>query len=235
MKIRLVTVILAAFLTFQNVPVHASPDMQEERAVLKMISEFADEFCQTAPIESSRQTLDARGKIELSKFLGKLVDVEVDAYVNLMETTGVLQKDLATVIANSNDCRMAIWPTLKVYIRASDVVSDSRRETLNNALELERESVVRRIIGGLEYMSELSVSGYLTDTIPSVVDGVTCNELQVMLREASILSRGSVIQSIASYVRRPFPEDCFRGIAGLVSELSVAETLRVLQNSSPRY
>lgn len=240
MKPRFAIAIIIALATLQPSAAHASQNIQESKDILSTINEFADKFCLSAPITSSGKSLNASGKAELSTLLSKIFGADIGTKFELVhnKNTGVLQRDLAGVITNSNNCRMAIWPTLGRFIETASVIGvvpDPRRQMLGDALELERNAVVRRIIGGLKYMGELSVSSYLSGTIPNIVGGVTCNEIQIMIQYASQLSRSGIVVNVASYIRRPFPEDCFEGIARLVSRLSVRTTLEALQNSQRRY
>lgn len=242
MKIYVAIAIAAVFSGLQISPVNASQNLQEQQATLNMISEFAINFCQTSPITSSRMELNAEGKIQLSKFLKKLfgTDIEAAGDVRVAEATGVLQKDLASVIASSNECRIEIWRWLRKLVEVGDEVSDEilpqpRRAQLGRTLELGREGVVRRLMGGVEDMSSLHIVEYLIGAIPKIVGGVTCDELQNMLMRTISLKRVDVVEKAAPYVRRPFPENCFRGISKSVGSYYARRALEALQNSRAMY
>ena len=242
MKNYLVIGIVATFSFIQSSEVNANQNLKQQQETLNMIGEFAGNFCQTAPITTSRMELTAEGKAEFSNFLKRLFGTDIEAVANaeFVQATGVLQDDLAKVIANSNECRLEIWRWLRKLIDvggqfSGEIVAQPRIAELKSTLELEREGVVRRLIGGLEGMSRLDVADYLSGAIPNVGGGVTCDELQRMLRRASDLSRIDVIENVACYVRRPFPEECFRGISILVGSLNSRQALEALERSVPKY
>ena len=242
MKIYIAIAIVAVFSVLQSSATNASENLQKQQATLNMISEFAIKFCQTSPISSSRMELNAEGKVQLSKFLKKLfgTDIEAAGDVRVAEATGVLQKDLANVIANSNECRIEIWRWLRKLIEVDDKVSDDilsqpRKMQLGKTLELEREGVIRRLIGGIIGMSKFDIAEYLIGAIPKIAGGVTCDEFQEMLMWAYGDSGVNVVEKAAPYVRRPFPENCFRGISMWVGRHNARRALEALQNSRPMY
>ena len=242
MKVYVAIAIVAVFLVFQSSATNASQNLQKQQATLNMISEFAIKFCQTSPITSSRMELNAEGKIQLSKFLKKLfgTDIEAAGDVKVSEATGVLQRDLAGVIANSNECRIELWRWLRKLVEVGDKVSDNilpqpRKAQLGKTLELGREGVVRRLMGGLEGMSKPDIAQYLIGAIPKIAGGVTCDELQELLTPTYRHSRVNVVEQAAPYVRRPFSENCFRGISEWVGRHNARRALEALQNSRPMY
>lgn len=96
--------------------VHAI-DLATAQQALKIISDFADDFCKTPPLEGGTQgtELSISAKAELSEVLKKVANlgVEVAAKYQTEHYQGLLQKDLVNVLRDSSDCRREVWHDLK--------------------------------------------------------------------------------------------------------------------------
>ncbi len=84
---------------------------------LKIIGDFADRLCKDIPLEGQDKNLELTGsaKAELNGILKKLTNLGIEGAAKYQDTSykGVLQKDLASVLKNSTDCRLQVWKDLK--------------------------------------------------------------------------------------------------------------------------
>lgn len=84
---------------------------------LEVIANFADRLCQTVPLDTSsdRIQLTVTAKAELDVLLKRLVALGISGTgkYDSESTKNVLQKDLATVLNESRQCRLQIWNDLK--------------------------------------------------------------------------------------------------------------------------
>lgn len=84
---------------------------------LSAIADFADRLCQTVPLDTSSDKLQLTGtaKAELDGLVKKLASLGISgtAKYESESTKNVLQKDLATVLSESRQCRLQIWNDLK--------------------------------------------------------------------------------------------------------------------------
>lgn len=106
--------ILILFLVF---PSANAADLAAAQEALKVISEFADEFCRTPPLEGGTQGVDLSmsAKAELSEVLRKVANLGVEgaAKYQSAQYQGLLQKDLAVLLRDSSNCRLEVWRDLK--------------------------------------------------------------------------------------------------------------------------
>lgn len=106
------TVLALALIT----PVTAQ-DLSSQKEALKMIEDFAEKICKSAPIEgqSTNVQLTGAAKAELSGLLKKVADLSVEGVgkYDSDKYQGVLQKDLATTIKDAQNCKLEIWKDLK--------------------------------------------------------------------------------------------------------------------------
>jgi hypothetical protein len=79
---------------------------------LDELSAFAERICRDVPLEThtTKTELSGEAKAELSNFLKRLADIGGEVKGSRIDTTttGVLQDQLAGIIANSNNCRQAV-------------------------------------------------------------------------------------------------------------------------------
>jgi len=93
-------------------PEQSDPNLK----VLKIIRETANGICIAVPTSGSDSSLDLSGKAKeqlqggMSKVLG--LGIAGTAKYHSAEYAGVLQRELATAIKNSNDCKIAVLNTL---------------------------------------------------------------------------------------------------------------------------
>ena len=101
--------------------------------------------------------------------------------------------------------------------------------------EKARMELVRQMKSAVVNMPATLVEGYLSRTIPKINGGVGCYELSEMLKNASATHRGDVIKNVAPYIHRPFSQDCFADLSGLLPRTHASDTMEFLQNSRPKY
>jgi hypothetical protein len=97
---------------------------------LEQVSDFAHRMCTTIPISSSNQqvTLTEEADSKLQSFLSSSSSAHITSEV----TSGLLQKDLAEAIRDSNNCRSAIFATLITRVRIASGGQPVRDCTLGN-------------------------------------------------------------------------------------------------------
>jgi hypothetical protein len=87
-----------------------------QKKALDSIAEFAERMCTSIPFKGDSTTVELSGqaKAELSKLLKKIADAGLGGAVKYQssEYEGVLQKDLASAIKSSQDCRISIFKEL---------------------------------------------------------------------------------------------------------------------------
>lgn len=88
-----------------------------QRDALEMLQEFAERICASAPMSSKNETLEVSGqvKVDLNQVLAKIAGLGISGATKYqdVETQGVLQKDLANLIVNSNDCKLKVVLSLQ--------------------------------------------------------------------------------------------------------------------------
>jgi hypothetical protein len=84
---------------------------------LKMITDTAAEICESVPLEqtASGNTLSADAQAKLGGLVGRIVGLGLSgtAQYHSERSTGVLQKDLASALQNSNNCKLNVFQTLE--------------------------------------------------------------------------------------------------------------------------
>lgn len=92
------------------------------------VKEFVKDLCESAPIESSRETVEfsAEGVTTLRTFLSAF-GIKIGGNVETEKSFGVLQRDLADLINKTNDCRRLVFERLITYLE------DSRKGRFNES------------------------------------------------------------------------------------------------------
>ena len=72
------------------------------------------------------------------------------------------------------------------------------------------------------------VADYLTNVIPRINGGITCSEMQVMMKKSYKFDRLKLAIATSNKIRRPLPENCLSGLAALVSKYDAKKLLIVL-------
>jgi hypothetical protein len=97
-----------------------------ERA-LDLISKSAGDICKNAPMSGSTNNLEISvgARAEVSKLIKKLVDIGVSGATKYQnnEYYGILQKDLAGSINDSNNCRLKVFNSLKDLLLSQAIPS----------------------------------------------------------------------------------------------------------------
>jgi len=95
---------------------YADNDFNAKKQALKLISEFADNFCNDVPLKGTANSLEFSGKakIELNGIIKEIADLGIEGAGKYQksEYQGLLQKDLIQGYKTSNDCRKYIWKEL---------------------------------------------------------------------------------------------------------------------------
>ena len=91
--------------------------LKEQEEALNIIVNFAERLCKDIPLEGkgSNLELSGRGKAELNGILNKLVNLGIQGAAKYQDTQykGVLQKDLATLLADNMQCRLEVFRMLQ--------------------------------------------------------------------------------------------------------------------------
>lgn len=84
---------------------------------LKMITDTAAEICKSVPLEqtASGTTLSADAQAKLGGLVGRIANLGLsgNAQYHSERSTGVLQKDLAAALQNTNNCKLTVFQTLE--------------------------------------------------------------------------------------------------------------------------
>jgi len=87
----------------------SAAELESQKHALAVIQSFADDFCQSIPLEghSNSIELSGDGKVKLNNLLKQLADLGIDgtAKYSSVEYKGVLQADLAKIVAAHQKCR----------------------------------------------------------------------------------------------------------------------------------
>lgn len=93
-----------------------SSDLQQKLQALKVIGDIAKEICTTAPLDQTSQgyQLSANAKASLSGLIRVITSSGISGGAVYTHTAsqGVLQRDLATSIKTSNDCKLSVFNVL---------------------------------------------------------------------------------------------------------------------------
>jgi hypothetical protein len=197
--------VLAIMLLSQISTAEARPSLQD-------IKEFAKDMCATPPITSTNDqtklTGDANAK--LGSFLSRFANagVEGSASINREATSGVLQKDLADAIKNSNDCRVAIVGTI---INKAGISSKPAQPAHASDSIYQGGIEVGKVFGGrrsptdamMFQFVELTHASRLDTRYPFEYDGVILRMVQAQSRVGMDTSRpedGTVYSGITAQV-----------------------------------
>jgi len=84
---------------------------------LKMITDTAAEICESVPLEQTASgiTLSADAQAKLGGLVGRIANLGLSGagQYHSERSTGVLQKDLATALHNTNNCKLTVFQTLE--------------------------------------------------------------------------------------------------------------------------
>lgn len=112
----IISVLLYAAL-LRPISLEAQPDLGTQTKALDMIADFADRLCNSVPTEGTSQNLELSGqaKAELTGVLKAVSDLGIEGAAKYQKSTyqGVLQRDLASLLKNSANCRLEVWKDLK--------------------------------------------------------------------------------------------------------------------------
>ena len=94
----------------------AAQDLDSAGKALKLIGDFANGLCNTPSLKGSSSSLELSGnaKAEVSKLLKQLAELKIEGaakYQNA-EYEGLLQKDLANSLKDSNTCKQKVFNDL---------------------------------------------------------------------------------------------------------------------------
>lgn len=128
-----VAVLIAAALVAIDGPSSTSAYAQTLEAAqqaLRLISNTANEICQSAPLEQTNQGVDLSGEAsaKIGGLVGKLADLGVSGAAKYQSgaSKGVLQKDLIAAIQSANDCKLQVFTTLEAKLLASPPAAPPR-------------------------------------------------------------------------------------------------------------
>jgi hypothetical protein len=99
-----------------SLPSALADTFTEQNAALAVIEKTAKELCYQIEQEGSRSSTEVSGETEaaINTAIAKLADLHIKGVgkYETEESKGVLQKDLATVVESSIDCRLDVFNTL---------------------------------------------------------------------------------------------------------------------------
>ena len=92
-------------------------DLDKKKEALDVIADFADRLCYKVPLSGKSQNVELSGtaKAELNSLLKKIADLGIEgaAKYQTSEYENVLQKDMATLLRDSSECKLEVFKDLK--------------------------------------------------------------------------------------------------------------------------
>jgi len=108
--------LLMLFLTFATDGSAQTSNLETKEKALNIIEDFAERLC-SIPLEGKADKLNLSGnaKVEVSKLIKQLANLGINgaAKYQTSKWEGVLQKDLAGLLARKIDCKKEVWKDLK--------------------------------------------------------------------------------------------------------------------------
>lgn len=125
----------------------AANDLARQKDALDVISALADKICSLPPLSGQENQLElsGKGKVELNKVLKKIADLGIQggAAYQHKKYEGVLQKDIASLLINSTDCRLEVLRELKDKLLTKENSINSLADKKTN--EQTRDSAKRNL------------------------------------------------------------------------------------------
>jgi hypothetical protein len=118
-------VLMTTVLVLVDEPLSTSAQAQtlDAAQALQLISNTANEICQSAPLEQTNRGVDLSGaaSAKVGGLVGKLADLGVAGAAKYQSgaSKGVLQKDLIVAIQSANDCKLQVFTTLEAKLLPS--------------------------------------------------------------------------------------------------------------------
>jgi hypothetical protein len=111
----------AGFVVFTVHMAQAQVQDAQATATLNLISTTTNDICTQVPLINSSEGVELTGdaKLKVAGIVKKFADIGVQSAVTYNRTVKsqvVLQQDLASAIAKSNDCRLSVFNTLVVML-----------------------------------------------------------------------------------------------------------------------
>ena len=113
---------------------HADED--RTAAALKMIGDFANQICQTAPVERTETDIELSGdaKAKVGGVISKLADLGLQGsgkYRDQSNSNILVEKDLIIAIQGGNNCKLDVFHSLeRDLLSRSETGSGSKKATL---------------------------------------------------------------------------------------------------------
>jgi hypothetical protein len=143
-KFALHSVVVATVSLLLTWPAYGT-DLNVQKQALDIISDFADRICTRIPLEQRTQSIELSGeaKAELKGVLRKIANLGVAGTAEYQsgESQGILQKDLAEAIRNSDNCRVSVLHELR------DRILPRTEEVIGGVLPSENRGETRLAIG----------------------------------------------------------------------------------------
>lgn len=122
---------LAILLLLEGNGMAYAGDLEEQKAALDIIANFADRLCKTIPLEKGQADsleLSGSAKVELNKLIKSIVDLGVEgaAKYKTEEWQGVLQKDLPNLLKDNIHCKIEVWKDLRDKLLRTKMKSDAK-------------------------------------------------------------------------------------------------------------
>lgn len=103
---------------------NAASSLEDQEKALNVIADFADRICSNIRLEGSGSAVELNGeaKAELKGLLKKFANLGIGGTGKYEETawSGVLQKDIATILQKNADCKLKIVDLLKDKITSTN-------------------------------------------------------------------------------------------------------------------
>ena len=212
-------------------PPRPAPQISQEVA-LNWIKDYAKDFCEEAPAESSLAELSLEigkdGKfLQLLERIG--INVTTEIKTTLKKTSGVLQQHLAAVMISTNQCRTEVL----------GVTSRLIRPIYSGGSEINRivgkDYLIQQIKLPVSKMYTSERSAYLVQSIPKIPGGISCNELVPLLEALYTSDVLEVIGASAPFIQRPLDSACLNAVLDLVYTSDVPRATSILQNTKGLY
>lgn len=109
----------------------ATSTLADNKDALAVIQQFAEGICGHVPLsgQETKVDLSVEAKAKLSKALKKVADLGGEGAARYQKNSfqGVLQKDLAALVKNSTDCRLAVARDLQSKLLSPVIVESKER------------------------------------------------------------------------------------------------------------
>jgi hypothetical protein len=122
--LRVAFIAAVVVLSDRTIPTSAQAQtLETAQQALQLISNTANDICQSAPLEQTNRGVDLSGEAsaKVGGLVGRLADLGVTGAAQYRSgaSKGVLQKDLIAAIQSANDCKLQVFKMLEAKLLAA--------------------------------------------------------------------------------------------------------------------